>query len=364
MLDHYNIDSHKLVYHPHRVYQWLRCENNWENVKTIYPIYVEISPSGICNHRCTFCAFDYIGYSKRFLSLDILKSNIPEMAQLGVKSILCSGEGEPILNKDIIPITRLIASSGIDVAFASNAVLMNQKFVEEALPDICWFKASIAAGTPEKYALIHRTREEDFHKVIKNLKFSVRYRDQNQLKCTLGAQILLLPDNAMDINTLTKICRDEIGLDYLVVKPFSQHSYSISTMYDKIDYEKLSRENILKTDPSTENFKMIWREQSIYKADKDKLYDTCYAVPFFYAHITASGDVYGCSSFIGNNGHCFGNINSYTFKNLWVGEKRRKNIEHMMHCMNISTCRNNCRMDKINQYLHDLKNPVPHVNFI
>lgn len=53
-MDKYRIDSHKLIYHVSRV-------NDWLNGKLIYPIYMEISPIGSCNHRCIFCAYDFIG---------------------------------------------------------------------------------------------------------------------------------------------------------------------------------------------------------------------------------------------------------------------------------------------------------------
>jgi len=57
-MDKYRIDSHKLIYHIPRVSDWL-------NDKVVYPIYMEISPVGSCNHRCIFCAYDYIGHPNR-----------------------------------------------------------------------------------------------------------------------------------------------------------------------------------------------------------------------------------------------------------------------------------------------------------
>src|SRR3990167_890615 len=72
-MDKYRIDSHKLIYHIPRVNSWLKGEN-------IYPIYMEISPSGDCNHRCTFCALDFMGYQKRHLDVSMLKERLSEMA--------------------------------------------------------------------------------------------------------------------------------------------------------------------------------------------------------------------------------------------------------------------------------------------
>ena len=364
MPDDYRIDNHKLIFHPKRVSQWLDAADDWNKLKKVYPIYVEISPSGACNHHCAFCAFDYLGYQKKFLKKSTLRKIIPEMSGLGVKSILCSGEGEPLLNKEIIHITKLIAESGIDPAFASNAVLLRQEFVEQALQHVSWIKASISAGTRQTYAKIQGTIESDFDRVIKNLRYAVKWRNRHHLQCTLGAQILLLPENAHEVEALAKICRDEIGLDYLVVKPYSQHFFSITERYKNFDYKKLVKKELLKEDLNSDTFSLIWRDYTIAKTEKIKPYDICRAIPFFYAHITASGDVYGCSSFIGQQNFCYGNINKQGFQEIWEGEKRRKSYEYIRNHLDCSTCRTNCRMDEINGYLHSLRNPIPHVNFI
>lgn len=88
MSDIFQIDSHKLMFHPGRVTQFLEAGDEWEKAKSVYPIYVEMAPAGACNHRCTFCAVDYIGYQSRMLDADLLAERLPEMGRLGVKSIM------------------------------------------------------------------------------------------------------------------------------------------------------------------------------------------------------------------------------------------------------------------------------------
>src|SRR3989339_1469543 len=101
MSDKFKIDSHKLIFHPERVAQWKNGYQDWETAKKIYPIYLEISPIGICNHRCCFCAKDYIGYQNRRIPPEILKARLTGMATLGVKSVMFAGEGESTLYKEL-----------------------------------------------------------------------------------------------------------------------------------------------------------------------------------------------------------------------------------------------------------------------
>ncbi len=367
MSDRYAIDSHKLIYHPKAVANFLDARDDWEKMKSIYPLYVEISPVGACNHRCTFCAVDYIGYQPVRLSLPVIQRTLAEMGRKGVKSVMFAGEGEPMLHTQIDQMVMAASSAGIDSAMTTNASIVSDAFVERGLPLLSWLKASVNAGTSETYTRIHRCKDKEFERVLANLKRLVEARDKGSYTCVLGAQILLLPENAAEVETLARICRDEIGLDYLVVKPYSQHLFSVTQIYQDVMYHGYADLQARLAALNTGRFSVVYRENTMKKHDQSATprYERCHATPAFWAYLMANGDLYGCSAYLLDPRFNYGNINQETFSELWEGEARRKNFKYIREELDIRECRLNCRMDEVNRYLDRLvSKDVQHVNFI
>lgn len=356
MADPYRIDGHKLSYHLARV-------ADWNAGRTVYPIAMEVSPSGACNHRCLFCAVDYLEYQPRFLDAALWRERIRELAGLGLKSVMFAGEGEPLLNRAIATIVGDTRAAGVDVSLVSNAVLLREDVARAIVPSLEWIKVSCNAGTPETYAAVHRTRPEDFERVMENLALAVRIRREGGHRCTFGIQILLLPENAAEIGLLAVRAR-AIGLDYLVVKPYSHFAPSRTTRYQGIRYEEYLGLAAEVKRHETADFAVVFREETMRSWDSaDRTYGRCLALPF-YSYIAADGTVWGCKEYLGDERFAFGNINEQTFREIWEGPRRAAAMRFVERELDVRGCRTNCRLDKMNRWLWDLTHPPAHVNFI
>lgn len=354
MEDSSRIDSHKLMFHVARVNSWLQGQQ-------ICPIYLEIAPSGGCNHRCIFCAVDYLGYKAKNLDLNALKRAVRQAADLGVKSIMYAGEGEPLLNQDIGEIVKYTKSCCIDVAITTNGVLLKKYISQKILKYLSWIRISLNAGTSRAYAKIHRAKEDDFYKVIENLQEAVKIKRQDKLTVAIGVQLLLIPDNVKEVVRLARILK-KIGVDYLTVKPYSQHPLSSARMNSAFRYE---HSTLLKKLRLLEDgrFKIVFRSQTMRRLGIRKDYKRCLGTPF-WAYIDAQGEMYACSAFLGKKEFSFGNINKKSFNDIIKSKRRRLVISRISSKINVGKCRQVCRLDKINSYLWELSNPQAHVNFI
>lgn len=367
MVDQYRIDSHKLMYHSQRV-------KDWQDGKMVYPIYMEVSPAGACNHRCTFCGVDFMGYQNRCLETGMFKERLSEMGMLGLKSIMYAGEGEPFLHGDMVELANYTKDSGIDVAFTTNASLFKQEYAENVLGKTSWIKVSINAGSEETYGKIHRAKERDFERVIENMKYAAKIRRDNHYSCTLGFQMILLPENSHECTTLAQIAKD-IGMDYLVIKPYSQHTQGIQSEYKSVKYDQYESLGEALVKLNSDQFNVVFRSNAMEQWDAGThTYDRCMALPF-WSYIDAGGNVLGCSIYLDDERFIYGNIKKQTFQEIWEGAKRRKSLCWVESELDASNCRVNCRMDKINKYLHEIKSNQAdiihelqirqnHVNFI
>lgn len=355
-MDKFRIDGHKLLYHVARTSDWLQGKN-------VPPIYIETSPSGACNHRCRFCGKDFMKYQRRFLDWEMFRACLEQMGRLGVKSIMHAGEGEPLLHPQLAGMVRVGKAAGIDQAVNTNGVLFTPERAAEIMPHTEWVRVSLDAGSRDTHAYLHRTQPRDFDTIMENLAQAARIRQANGWRCALGIQMLLLPENRHEATLLAGIARD-IGVDYLAIKPYSQHPLSVTEEYRNVSYEQdLALADELQSF-NTAAFQVVFRVHAMRKWDAGtRAYDRCNAMSF-WTYIDAAGSLWGCCNYIGDERFLLGNLYEQSFEEIWNGERRRSVLHWVQNDMDAHQCRINCRMDEVNRYLWELTHPPGHVNFI
>ncbi len=92
----------------------------------VYPVGLEISPSGVCNAACRFCFYANTGelgdHRKVFLDTGRLAEVLDEAWGLGVKAVTWTGGGDPSLHPDIAKLVSLTAALGLSQGMFTNAL--------------------------------------------------------------------------------------------------------------------------------------------------------------------------------------------------------------------------------------------------
>jgi len=355
-MKNYLFDGHKLNYHIDRL-------NDFLTKGDCFPLYMEISPVGSCNHRCIFCAYDFIGHPNRRLKSDNLLKFIEDIAECKVKSLIYAGEGEPLLHPDIDKFIVHSKKNNIEVGIFTNGQLLKKELAEKILDSLAFIRFSFNGGTRENYSRIHNVKPEIFDRVISIIESTVKQKEKDKLNLDIGVQFVLLPENIKYLFSAIKVLEDK-GVDYFVIKPFVQQS-SLQFYRMKKQFSLKSVEDTLDKAESFSDakFKVTARREAFIGYGKRE-YRHCYGTSFI-SSLNSAGDIASCLPYWDKNEFIFGNIYKNTFREIWLGERRRKIKKYLENKLDSSSCPPNCRPNAVNEFLWEIRNPsVRHLNFV
>ena len=349
-----NIEGQKLFLHPDRVSSWVSGES-------IAPIYIEVSPTSICNHKCFFCAPDYMKQNKS-IDADILITALDELSDLGSGAYMVAGEGEPFLHKDIL---RILIEPALDMSITTNGVLATSDKLQSFMSFAHWIRFSVDAGTEATYALVHGTQANDFGKVIDNIKSAVNinklFRWNEENSCDVDVQFLVLPENIYELPIFLDIMT-QLGVCSIQIKPYSHNpksSHCNIANYTKADIEFIEQVIGEFSDP-----RIIFRKESMLSYMEGSKCDHCYAMPFF-AYIDSMGNYWTCGSMLGDERFLAGNIYNDSVRDIVYGKQLAEIHKFARYDLDVKAeCRANCRLARMNEYLSAVINPPRSWNFV
>ncbi|NFV81174.1 radical SAM protein [Magnetospirillum aberrantis] len=347
------LNGHKLLHHVDELVKWKRGED-------FFPIHLDISPIGKCNHRCAHCYVEYLGHRGPKLEREAFLRLAADIGRCGVKSAFIAGTGEPFLNEATVDAIRIGRENGTDMAVSTNGVLLDEDKLNGILPYLTWMRFSILGGSAPTYAKLQSGREADWDKLVQVLSWAGGIKARRGLDVTLGAVFCVMPENGHEVALLARRLKDS-GIDYMVVKPASQNERN--TFRVPLDMHERFRDQIAEAEAlSGDGFHVEVRMDQFNQMLK-RTYKKCLGLPFI-TMIGEDGGIYTCNGHWGNPDFCYGNIHEQSFEEIWNGPRRREVQRRIEAHLDFDTCEPICRQNSINQFLWGLRSPPDHINFI
>ncbi len=361
--ERFRLDGHKLIYHLDRVFSWSRGER-------IVPLHIDMGLTKFCNMACLYCiGVTQVMSKKTMIQKDALLRFIDDCGRLAVRSIAFIGDGEPTLNPAMYDAVARAKTLAVDIGIATNGLLIDMKRAGDILRDATFIRFNLSAATPENFQKIHQCKADNFNVIIDKIRAMVKLKKENKYPCTIGVQMVLIPENFGQAVKLAQLCAD-LGVDYLQIKQCSDTEYGEIGINHK-DYfsatdelkkcEQLSNDNYLVQ--VKWNKINILNETEVYKKGSRK-YDICYGTPFL-GQISGNGKVYPCGPFFGKERFYMGDIHEQSYYDIVKGDRYWQVQQDIIDNVDVHfDCTVGCRQDYINNFLWNLKNPPEHINFI
>ena len=331
--------------------------------KNIYPVTVELDASNVCNHDCIWCTFDtYRSIQSRLMPKELMFRVVRELAEVGVKSILWTGGGEPLINTATLDAMDEAIRFGMKNGLYTNGALLDETKVERVIEYCSFVRFSIDAATTKTHHHVHKTKSPDeFDKIISNIQRLIDLRNKKgQQHPTVGYSFLVHSDNLDEIVPAARLAKD-IGCDYFQLKPVVNYDGPQLTP----DLLKIADREIAKAEKIgnkafdvislSYKFSDISDPQKRYGRD----YRTCIGHAFL-GTIASNGDVFVCCHKRGMPRFKYGNLNEKSFQEIWESAQRKLAIDRI----DVSKCHPLCKAHEFNKLLHRMRGAEKHPDFL
>lgn len=302
-------------------------EENFKHVENA-PVSIAIHPTNNCNANCPMCRYAGLNRAET-IPFHILNRTVEELGEIGVKSIILSGGGEPTIYRGLEHIIYRAGQSGLQIGLVTNFIRVKGELIGAIAKNCSWVRISLDAATSETYSKIHGTTPNVFHKVLTNIEILL---SENNCKPTVGASMIVQKNNFREVNRFLDLC-GKLGLDYAQFRPVQHESPTAPTIQKKIlDLTAKERtelkhniESYLKnsTDKIPSNLDSLIGLFSTLETLNKKDYNRCLST-YIVSSIGADSYVYPCCQVIGDSKFRIEKINRKTFAEIWRSRKYEK----------------------------------------
>jgi radical SAM protein with 4Fe4S-binding SPASM domain len=339
----YLFDGCKLLWHQDKLQDYL-------DGKRISPILIDMGIHKSCNIRCIYCYGIKQKPSPKYIPEERLLLLAKDAKDAGVRALAIIGDGEPTMNKGLYPFVSYAHMIALDVGVATNGLLLDEEKVKILTNSCIWLRFNISAIDKYDYIMGAKNGLAKFDKVI---KWAVKHKG----KCTIGLQAVLIPEGFTEVIPLAQAALDW-GVDYLVIKQFSDPEEGIPVKFDMDEYDKATSRLRVAEEMSNEKTKIIVKWGAITDSrsiTKHKHWDfsRCIDLPFIF-QISGDGGCYPCGYLFGDSRYCYGNVISQTLTEILVSKRYWSVIDTIKHMKLKDLCKGQCRHCETNKFMDRL----------
>ncbi|MCO5144087.1 MAG: radical SAM protein [Oligoflexia bacterium] len=338
------LDGTKIAWHEERVNAWLRGER-------VAPITIDMALTRACNYACHYCYAMLQENDRKTINQKVIYDFLEDCAEIGVKGISLVSDGESTISPVFVDSIVRGSQLGLSMAVGTNGMVLNERKLEEILPHLTYLRINISAGEAKRYSEIMGVKEDWFHRVCQNIRDMVAIKKRNNLKVTIGLQMVLMPEYADQVIPLAKLGK-ELRPDYLVIKHCSDNEdgdLGVKYSHYKNIYNLLHEAESYSDDEYL--VKVKW---SKIEANGTRSYQRCYGAPFMI-QMSGSGLVAPCGMLFNERYKKFhiGNICETRFKDIFQSDRYWEVMNYLAspEFNAQKMCGSLCLQHKVNEYL-------------
>ncbi len=195
---------------------------------THFPLSVEMHLTDICNLKCSWCTDKELRKNGATLPLEVIERLFKEFGGHNT-GVTLEGGGEPTLHSQFADVVRIGNKYGVDMGLITNGT----NDISEIVHKLKWVRVSLDSSTREEY--IAEKGVDAIDKVFDNLGKMSEMR--NPQKTFIGVGYVLTTRNQSDLEGLIKRL-DQIGVDYLYLRPVEEAPDIVPTVDELLDLRK------------------------------------------------------------------------------------------------------------------------------
>lgn len=297
---------------------------HFSNVPAL-PAFIDIEPNNYCNFRCPHCQVTHWSKPRTNLDVDKLNAILDQLPTL--LSVKLQGMGEPLLNKQTLPMLEAIRRRGIKTEIVTNGSVMTDTVCDTLLNLGTEVHFSLDGASEDVFQSMRVG--SSFNKVIENVrKLSLQRKDKRQI---LAARTVVTKQNAFQLANIVRLVAG-LGLDrltfQLVLTNWGKTVMEERNAPKRVEETPEFNEHLAKAKAEAERFALPLEIKTEDRYSREK---KC-RWPWKSAYIASNGDVIPCCILADSDTVKMGNVFEQDFATIWNSEKyqelRRQIREH------------------------------------